>query len=515
MVEDARIQLLVTAEQTLKRFAGLAKTAVCLDTDWQKISGESAENFTAHVEAANLAYVLYTSGAAGQPDGIAMHHGALSNLMHWQMQHGAGRLPWRTLQMASLGFDVSLQEIFSTWGAGGCLVIAGEEARRDSSVLWRMMCEQKIERAFLPSFLLQQLAEDAAEKGMASLKEVVTSGEQLRLTPSLRNLFGRMPGCVLENQYGARESQTVTACRLEGDPRQWPGLPPIGRPIGNSRVYVLDQHMEPAPVGVRGELFIAGEGVARGYPRRPDMTAERFLPNCFAEQPGARLYRTGDRARWNASGELELLGRTDLQIKLRGYRIDLSEIETALRQHAAVRQAAAALHEGPDGKRLVAYVVREESEEATSSNLAAYLKKLLPESMMPSSWVYLESLPLLTGGEVNRAALRPPAGWPRNTTEKKLAAIWSHILNLEEVGVHDDFFRLGGHSLMATQMITQIREAFQVELPLRRLFDAPTVAQLAEVLEPLLQSAASESAPEEVAPIQRAARKSVQLPAGR
>jgi acyl-CoA synthetase (AMP-forming)/AMP-acid ligase II/acyl carrier protein len=372
-----------------------------------------------------------------------------------------------------------------------------------------------VERAFLPPAMIQQLAEAAPGQGAGSLKEIITSGEQLKITPAVQKLFQQLPGCALENQYGPSESHVVTAHRLEGDSRQWPQLPPIGHPIGNTQIYVLDRSLEPAAVGVVGELFIGGESLARGYLQRPDLTAGKFLPNHFSHQPGARLYRTGDLAKWDGTGNLHFVGRNDLQINFRGYRIELGEIEAALLEHGDVKQAAVALQEGPVGKRLVAYVARSESKEAAGSNLAIFLQKRLPEYMVPGAWVNLERLPVLPGGEVDRAALKPPAGWPRTETERKLVAIWAGILRMDEVGVQDDFFQLGGHSLMGTQMITQIRDSFQVELPLRRLFEAPTIALLAEVLEPLLQSTGTGAATEEGRQIQRVARKTVPVPAGR
>ena len=514
MAQDCGIELLICDEQSEKAFTGLAKSLVRLDAGWQNFAGESVKGPNAGTRPENLAYVSYVPGPAGQPEGVAMPHNPIGNLIQWQMKRGTAGHPWRTLVFPSMGFDVSAQEIFATWCAGGCIVLAGEEARRDPAALWRMLREQKIERAFLPAFMLQQLAESSADKGPENLKEIIVSGEQFRTTPAAQKLFQKLPGCTLEIQYGARESLAATAHRLEGDPVQWPAVPSIGPPIANTQVYVLDQYLEPAPIGATGEVFIGGAGSARGYLNQPGLTAERFIPDGFTQTPGGRLYRTGDLAKWNPSGELEFLGRRDLQVKFHGHRIELGEIEAALRGHAGVEQAAVALQEGPGGKRLVAYVVRSGHAEATDSILSLYLKKRLPEPMTPAAWVYLDNLPVTPDGKVNRAALTPPAGWPRNETEKKLAGIWANILGLPEVGVHDDFFRLGGHSLMATQMINYIRDTFRVDVPIHRLFEAPTIAQLAQVLEPLIQSVAAgaTAAATETPQIQRVARRTVAAP---
>lgn len=514
MAQDSRIELLICDEQSEKIFTGLAKSLVRLDAGWQEFTGEKQDGPDAGARPENLAYVSYVPGPEGQPAGVAVPHSTVANLIQWRMTQATAGNPRRTLLLSSLGSDASVQEIFSTWCAGGCVVLAGEEARRDPAALWRTLRDQKIERVFLPEFMLQQLAESCADRSPESLKEIIVSGEQFRATPAAQKLFQKLPGCVLEIQYGARESIAGTAHRLEGDPVQWPAAPSIGRPIANMQVYVLDQDLEPAPIGAIGEVFIGGAGGARGYLHQPGLTAERFIPDAFTQKPGGRLYRTGDLAKWNASGELEFLGRRDLQVKFHGHRIELGEIEAALRGHAGVEQAAVALQEGPGGKRLVAYVVRSGQAEATDSILSLYLKKRLPEPMTPAAWVYLDNLPLTPDGKVNRAALTPPAGWPRNETEKKLAGIWANILGLPEVGVHDDFFRLGGHSLMATQMINYIRDAFRVDVPIHRLFEAPTIAQLAQVLEPLIQSVAAgaTAAATETPQIQRVARRTVPAP---
>jgi acyl-coenzyme A synthetase/AMP-(fatty) acid ligase/acyl carrier protein len=324
----------------------------------------------------------------------------------------------------------------------------------------------------------------------------------LQTTPQLAGFSSRLPDCRLYNQYGPTEAHVVTAFSLEGTPDEWSALPPIGRPIANTQIHLLDQHLQPVPIGVPGELYIGGDGLARGYLRRPALTAERFVPNPFGGRPGTRLYRTGDVARYLPDGNIEFLGRADSQVKVRGFRIELGEIETVLEQHPAVRQCVALAREDTPGdsspvlgtgRRLVAYVVPKQMPGPTLSELRSFLKEKLPQYMLPSAFVFLDTLPLTPSGKVDRAALPAPDQIrpelektfvaPRTPVEIMLAEIWAKVLGLNEVGVHDDFFELGGHSLLATQVISRVRDALHVEIPLRSLFERPTVAGLAERIE--------------------------------
>jgi acyl-coenzyme A synthetase/AMP-(fatty) acid ligase/acyl carrier protein len=423
-----------------------------------------------------------------------MPHRPLVNLLAWQDASGRAPAGAVTLQYTSISFDVSFQEIFATWCAGGTLVLVSEEVRTDSSQLARLLEAEGVERLFLPFVALQHLAEASVELGIApaSLSEVITAGEQLRVTEPIRRWFAAMPGCVLVNQYGPSETHVVSARVLEGEPGGWPLLPSIGAPVANTRLYVLDPRLEPAPVGVPGELLLGGDAVARGYLARPGLTAERFVPDPFSTEGGARLYRTGDRARWLAGGEVEYLGRTDEQVKVRGFRIEPGEVEAVLSQHPEVREAVVVVREvAPGDRRLVAYVV---AEEVGPAELRAHLKGRLPEYMVPGAVVVLEALPLTPSGKVARRALPAPEYAaaetahvaPRTPTEEVLAGIWAEVLRLERVGVHDSFFELGGHSLLATRVVSQVRVVFAVELPLRALFETPTVAGLAPQVERLV-----------------------------
>ncbi|HEV2734194.1 MAG TPA: condensation domain-containing protein, partial [Longimicrobiaceae bacterium] len=386
--------------------------------------------------------------------------------------------------------------MFSTWASGGALVVVPEETRGDMAALARLVERERIERVFLPFVALQHLAEAALEGGIrpASLRELVTAGEQLRVTGPIRGWLAAMPGCELVNQYGPSETHVVSSLKLAGEPARWPALPGIGGPISNTRLYVLAPSLQPLPPGVPGEIHVGGDSLARGYLGRPGPTAARFVPDPFGAAPGGRLYRTGDRARRLAGGELEFLGRVDQQVKVRGFRIEPGEVEAALECHPAVRQALVhAWEESPGDRRLVGYVVPEpEAGAPDAAGLRSFLGERLPEYMLPSAFVVLEGLPLTPSGKIDRRGLPAPGARrsrpyaaPRVPVEEVLCGIFSDVLGSrrgtrpDRVGIDDDFCELGGHSLLATQVGSRVRRTFGVEVPLRALFEAPTVAGLA------------------------------------
>lgn len=496
MLEDSGAQVLLTQEQ----FAGALPAApvekVLLDADWESVSQKAeADPPPAVVLPENIAYVLYTSGSTGSPKGVAMCHRALTNLICWQLRQPGFSAGSRTLQFTSLNFDVSFQEIFSTLCALGTLVLVDEPTRRDPSALLRHLCDERVERLFLPFVALQQLAEPARRTPRPSLalREVVTAGEQLHVTPAISELFAHLESCTLHNHYGPTEAHVVTAYTLAGDVADWESFPPIGVPIANAQIYLLDPQLQPVPTGVTGELYIGGDALARGYLGQPGLTAERFVPSPFGPRPGARLYRTGDAARYLKDGRIEYLGRLDFQVKVRGFRVEPEEVEAALLRHPGVQACVIAAHnDAAGGKRLVAYVVGRESAAPNAGELREFMRSSVPEYMVPSSFTFLDALPLTPSGKVNRRALpepdwsRPESGTgyvaPRTTDEETLARIWAELLGFERVGVHDSFFDLGGHSLLATQAISRINAAFQMEVPLAHIFEADTVAKLAEVI---------------------------------
>jgi amino acid adenylation domain-containing protein len=471
----------------------------------------------------NPAYVIYTSGSTGRPKAVVMPHRGAVNLINFQIQSSGPEKPLRTLQFASLSFDVSFQEIFPTLCAGGSLVLLREDARRDAGELLRVITEQRVERLFLPFVALQHLAEEADRQASvpSSLRQVITAGEQLKITPQVARLFQRLDGCTLDNHYGPTETHLATMWRLSGDAGAWTKLPPIGKPITNTQVYVLDDALEPVPVGVRGELYIGGAQLARGYFNRPDQTADRFIPHPFSHDGGARLYRTGDLVRYSANGVLEYDGRRDLQVKVRGFRVEVGEIEAVLKQHGSVKQAVVTVLEDDAGrKRLAAYIIAAQtSAPPAREELRRHLKDKLPEYMIPSVFVLLDTLPLTGSGKVDRRALPAPDAEhaalaeaflaPRSGVEEMLAAIWSDVLGVR-AGVNDNFFELGGHSLLATQVMSRVREAFGLEIALRSLFEQPTIGELAETIEESLR--ARDGMPPRVERIERSPREGNVLP---
>ncbi|MCY1022339.1 non-ribosomal peptide synthetase [Pyxidicoccus sp. MSG2] len=465
---------------------------LCLDTE--TFAGASEVDLPALAGPESLAYVIYTSGSTGVPKGVAMPHGPLLNLLHWQT--GAFVVPrGRTLQFSALSFDVSFQELLSTWAVGGELVLISEAQRLDARALLELMDRQEVERLFLPFVALQNLAEvaDREECVPRRLREIITAGEQLRVTPALRRFIRRLGDCVLHNQYGPTECHATTALLLSGDTGTWPDLPSIGQPISNGHVHLLDEHLAPVPIGVSGELYIGGELLARGYLHRPELTPERFIPDPFSSRPGARLYRTGDFARYLPDGALEFLGRRDAQVKVRGYRIELAEVESALAHHPALKDCVVEAREDGSGhKRLVGYVVGAGGPPPPAAELRAFLKERLPDYMVPGHFVPMDAFPLSPSGKVNRRALPAPEGSlhdstrvrvaPRSALELQLVRAWEEVLGLHPVGIRDDFFELGGHSLLAVRLLGRIRELTGRALPVAALFQGATVEHVAGLL---------------------------------
>ncbi|WP_366934966.1 non-ribosomal peptide synthase/polyketide synthase [Pyxidicoccus fallax] len=497
MLEDAGAPVVLTEAHLASALpSGTRARVVCVDTEAEAIARRSAQAPARELSPEATCYLIYTSGSTGRPKGVALPHRALSHLMTWQLKQSV-KADATTLQFASLSFDVSCQELFSTWWAGGTLVLPTGGLRQDMPALLDFMARTGVERMFLPFVALQALA-DATAHGATlprSLREVVTAGEQLQVTPALVAFFEKLPGCVLENQYGPSETHVVSAHRLQGAPASWPRLPSIGGPLPHTQLHVLDAQGQPCPVGVPGELCIGGAHLAHGYFGRSELTAEKFVPHPFSDVPGARLYRTGDSARWKADGTVEFLGRLDGQVKLRGFRVELGEVESALRAAPGVRDAAAVVREDvPGDKRLVAYVIPAPGTPTVdTSALRDFLKQRLPEYMVPSAFVTLEALPLTPSGKLARRMLPAPDAEslrgdapftaPRTPMEERLAELYSGLLRLPRVSVTDSFFALGGHSLMATQLMSRVRSALGVELPLRTLFESPTIEGLAAAIQ--------------------------------
>ena len=441
----------------------------------------------------NLVYVIHTSGSTGKPKGTAMSHGAMVNLLEWHRRQLRTDPGTRVLQFAALSFDVAFQEIFSTLCGGGTLVLLEEWIRRDSRALARLLTEAGINRLFVPPVMLRSLAEHVGEAGgsLRSLRDVITAGEQLRITAEVMDFFKQLGQCRLHNHYGPTETHVVTALTLTGDPQTWPALPTIGRPIANTSIYILDAELQPVAIGVAGEIYIGGAGVARGYLNRAELTAQRFVRDEFSADPQARMYRTGDLGRWRADGTIEYLGRNDQQVKIRGFRIELGEIEAQLARHEQVKDAVVVAREDVAGdKRLVGYVTRHEGCDASVEELRRHLGGVLPEYMVPSAFVVLERLPLTPSGKIDRRALPAPEldayltrqyEPPQGAVEQLLAEIWQKLLRVERIGRHDNFFELGGDSLSMVHAMERLRQAgFRAEA--RSFFEAAVLKDLASIL---------------------------------
>ena len=493
MLEDARTPVLLTQEHLRERLPEHSAKVICLNSEWELIKGQCRENPVDVATVDDLAYVIYTSGSTGRPKGVCLPHGALTNLIKWHTSKAIPKV--RMLQFASLSFDVSFYEMFATWEVGGTVFIVSEEFRLDIPRLASFLSDNLIEKAILPVVVLQQLAEEHGfrKQQFESLKEVITTGEQLQITRPIVKLFEDFRQCSLNNHYGPSESHVVTSHSLSGEPDSWSSHPPIGKPIANAQIYILDQHLNPVPTGTIGELHIGGVALARGYLNRPDLTAERFIPNHFSQRPGERMYKTGDLVRHLEDGSIEILGRADHQVKIRGFRVELGEVESVLDQHTAVREAIVVTREDLSGnKRLFAYVAADRKHKLRAEELSAYLKERLPDHMVPSGFVVMEKLPLTPNGKVDRSALmvnfQPvvqetedliPACTP---AEELVAKIWSEVLCVENVGVNSNFFNLGGHSMLASKIIMQLREIFRIELPVRSLFEFPTVGGIVKAM---------------------------------
>jgi amino acid adenylation domain-containing protein len=504
MLRDSEPVVVLSQRGLVER---LDATSVLLDEAepaWANLSAANLHAVELGLRPEHLAYVIYTSGSTGVPKGVAMPHRGLVNLLAWQREQLPE--PARTLQFAALGFDVAFQEIFSTLAGGGTLVLLHEALRQDLPALAEWLAQESVERLFLPYIALHNLSELWSQRSepLAMLRDLITAGEQLRITPAIRRMFERHPQARLHNHYGPTETHVVSAHTLSGPAEQWEDLPPIGQPIGNSHIYVLDAQRNPVPVGVMGELYLGGVQVARGYLSQPELSTERFLADPFDGRDGARMYRSGDLGRHLADGSIEYLGRNDHQVKVRGYRIELGEIEAQLARLDGVREAAVIAREDrPGDKRLVAYLVG----HADASQLRAQLARSLPEYMVPAAYVVLGALPLNANGKLDRKALPAPEGQaygqraytaPQGEVERALAEIWSQLLGVQQVGRDDDFFELGGHSLLAIRLISQIRERFDAELALATLFAQPRLAALAHAV-----TAADPGALDAIAPADR------------
>jgi amino acid adenylation domain-containing protein len=503
MLADAQVPVLVTQQQYVARLPAHGVQMVCLDGDSEPLASQPGDNPISGVIPANLAYVIYTSGSTGQPKGVMVEHRALSNTLQWMQATFPLSEADRVLQKTPSGFDVSVWEFLAPLMVGAQLIFARPGGHQDSAYLVELLATHRITMLQVVPSLLQLLLEEEAFSTCGHLRHVLCAGEPLPY--ALQERFFAHLTADLHNLYGPTEA-TVYASHWRCARGGSPGHTPIGQPIGNTHFYILDTQLRPVPVGIPGELYIGGVGVARGYLNRPELTAERFLAHPFSEVRGERVYKTGDLARYHPGANIEFLGRRDTQVKLRGYRIELGEIEATLEYHPAIRRAVVVAREDtPGDKRLVAYCVPHDESRPEIPELHGFLQLKLPDYMVPAAFVILDALPLTPNGKVDRQALPAPDRArpamfeafvpPRTPMEELLAGIWASVLGLPSVGVHDNFFVLGGHSLLAVQVISRLRKVMPVDVPLRALFDAPTVASLSRHVEGTRQAAPTTGSP--------------------
>lgn len=494
MVIDAGMPVLLT-QQTLKyRFHEDDLNIVCLDRDWEKIALEDAENLRITLYPENISYSIYTSGSTGKPKGTLIPHKGLLNLVFWHQQAFQVTAQDKATQLAGTAFDASVWEVWPYLAAGATLHLIEADILVSPERLRDWLIDKDITICFVPTPVAEELL-SLQWPVHIPLRLMLTGGDKLHGYPPPSLPF------TLINNYGPTENSVVsTSCSVLLQ-ENYPSSPPIGRPICNTSIYILDTNMSPVPVGVPGELYISGVGLARGYLNRPDLTAENFIPNPFSKQPGLglRLYKTGDLVRYLPDGNIEFLGRIDHQVKIRGFRIELGEIEATLAGHPFVRDAVVLVREDQPGqKRLTAYLVPDAVQSVSTSELRQFLSAKLPDYMVPTAYVTLDALPLTPNGKIDRRALPAPETLsqafeqtyiaPRTTLETLLAEIWAESLQVKRVGIHDDFFEFGGHSLQATQMISKISVALDQDVPVKYLFLYPTVVALAEKLEQEMQN---------------------------
>lgn len=506
-LEESRSALLLTQQRFVSSLPAFGGRLVLLDVDGEAIALESEENLDGSVSASDLAYVTYTSGSTGKPNGVEVAHRSLVNFTVFAAEaFGLGPRD-RVLQFASISFDAAAEEIYPCWHSGATLVLRTNSMLDDVSSFLNACRQWGVTVLDLPTAYWHDLVAGQSQEPLdlpEGVRLVIIGGERAlpeRLA-TWRKRFGA--GLRLVNTYGPTEA-TVAAtsweCPAAGEDDDELRLRevPIGRPIRNVQTYVLDHSGQPLPLGGWGELHIGGVGLARGYLGNEELTAARFIANPFSDRPGSRLYRSGDRVRYRADGELELRGRLDQQLKIRGFRVEPGEIEAALEEDPSVRAAAVVAREDVSGGlRLVAYVVAAPGADPTPRRLRRFLEGRLPHYMVPSEYVRLDAFPMTLSGKIDRRALPAPDAQavmrashspaPRNPVEEMLAGIWCQVLGLESIGIHDNFFELGGHSLLATRVVARLQAAFSVRLPLRTLFDKPTVDELSAAIEELRRS---------------------------
>jgi amino acid adenylation domain-containing protein len=488
MLQDAQAPALITNSCLAARLPATDCTIV--DIGASEIDAQPEYAPRVEILPGDLAYVIYTSGSTGKPKGVEITHGALANLVSWHRQAFSVMPGDRASHLAGLGFDAAVWELWPYLAAGASVHLVDEATRVSARLLRDWLLARKVTIGFAPTPLAERML--ALEwPSHTPLRILLTGGDTLHRYPPAGLPF------ILVNNYGPTECAVVaSSCPVQ--PVTLPhSRPPIGRPINNARIYLLDERLEPVPAGEPGEIYIAGAGVARGYHNLPSLTAEKFIPDPFSSEPGSRLYRTGDLASLLPDGQIAFLGRIDDQIKIRGFRIEPDEIVSVLNRHRDVRESLVTACEDRSGdKTLVAYVVFAPDSEATQTALRDFLAEQLPEYMLPAVFVCLDAFPLTPHGKIDRASLPEPSAGntlgngsvqaPDSEIEQRLTGILATLLHVEQVGADENFFQMGGHSLLGAQVIAHVRDAFGVELSLRSLFDHPTAQEMSAEIERLI-----------------------------
>ncbi|MEH2082675.1 MAG: amino acid adenylation domain-containing protein [Nostoc sp.] len=491
IIANSNVPILLTQQHLAASLPTDGTKVICLDINWEDIAQENTANPVSQTIPENLAYVIYTSGSTGKPKGTLIPHRGLVNYLSWCMQAYTVEQGTGTLVHSPLGFDLTITSLFSPLLVG-CQVKLLPENQGIETLYTALSQSSNLSLVKLTPAHLELLGQQfSPQEATGRTRAFIIGGENL-LAQNIAFWQKFAPDTILVNEYGPTET-VVGCCIYQVNDKQQSGSIPIGRPIANTQLYVLDRHLQPVAIGVVGELHIGGQGMARGYLNLPELTAEKFIPNSFSNKPGERLYKTGDLARYRCDGTLEFLGRIDNQVKLRGFRIELGEIEATLLEHPGVQESVVVVHEDASGnQRLVAYIVLRADLSTSISELSQFLKQKLPEYMVPSAYLQLDALPLTSNGKINRKSLlvveefRPELkvtySPPTTEVEQTIAAVWQEVLHLEKVGIHDNFFDIGGHSLLIAQVHSQLQELLQQDLSIIELLEHPTIHSLAKYL---------------------------------
>jgi amino acid adenylation domain-containing protein len=491
IIADSNVPILLTQQHLAASLPTKGTKVICLDTNWEDIAQENIANPVSQTTPENLAYIIYTSGSTGKPKGTLIPHRGLVNYLSWCTQAYTVEQGTGTLVHSPLGFDLTITSLFSPLLVGSQVKLLPEN--QGIEMLYTALSQSSnLSLVKLTPAHLELLAQQFSPQAAAGRTRAFIIGGENLLAQNIAFWQKYAPDTILVNEYGPTET-VVGCCIYQVNDKQQSGSIPIGRPIANTQLYVLDRHLQPVPIGLVGELHIGGQGMARGYLNLPELTAEKFIPNSFSNEPGERLYKTGDLARYRCDGTLEFLGRIDNQVKLRGFRIELGEIEAALLEHPGVQESVVVVREDVSGnQRLVAYIVLRADLSTSISELSQFLKPKLPEYMVPSVYLQLDALPLTSNGKIDRKSLsvveklRPELKVtylpPTTELEQTIAAVWQEVLHLEKVGIHDNFFDIGGHSLLIAQVHSQLKELLEQDLSIIELLEHPTIDSLAKYL---------------------------------